>query len=139
MRKHWPEQSVIQLVDVTREGLPRRGEAETLFVPSSRRTEVRLGGALHHENDAHRLPVVAREGGARHLAAEVLPAPVDGVERDLRGALAAEHVADGLPQLVDREADVETEEVLLARLLGSEAPHVLGQAVPALHREVPIE
>ena len=53
--------------------------------------------------------------------------------------LAGQAVADRPAQLLDRQADVEVEQVLAAHLVGAQAPQLLGLAVPDLDAQLAVE
>src|SRR5205085_6081261 len=66
----------------------------------------------------------------RDAAVDRLPAPVHRVELQLAGLLGREHGPHRLAEPLDRQADVEAEEVLAVGLVRPEAPELLSTAVP---------
>jgi signal transduction histidine kinase len=95
------------------------------------------GGRLlvHHHDDAARLVAAARDQREdRRLAHDVAAAPVDrGQHHFVGGQRAGETGADGLRGLLEREADVEAEEVHVLHLGAPHAPQTPrpGDSTPA--------
>ena len=74
---------------------------------------------------------------ARHAYRDAATTAVDrGQVNLLRFGVAGEHRADAGAQLLDRQADVEVEEVLADGLVGAQPPEVLGAPVPDLDLQV---
>src|SRR5262249_22197095 len=101
---------------------------------------IRQRNLLHQEDNTERFAVRARQLRAAYRAAH-RPAPsVAAVERQLGPlGLTGEHRANGLPELLDREPDVEVHEMAALHLTGPQAPQVLGAVVPREHLELRVD
>src|SRR5205085_2200965 len=86
------------------------------------------------------LPTGAEQRRAVHTTAERLAPPVDRLDDGLRRpAVAGQAGADALPQLLDRQADVQVEEVLAPGLVIPQAPQVLGPVVPSHYEQIAVQ
>src|SRR5437667_4671817 len=114
------------------------------FTSTSSSTARRSGAPvrlLHQENHSARL---GRDAGAerrtRHPDLHRAAASVGRIERQVQElGLARQAGADGGPEPVHRQTDVQVEEILPHHFVGPEAPHVLGAPAPLPHLEVAID
>src|SRR5262249_37044488 len=106
---------------------------------TARRWRGRSHGRVLHEQYRAADLAVGRERGGPHAAHDRLPTPVDGLELDLPvHRTTGEDVPDRLPQLGDRQPDVQVQEVLALDLVGSQSPEILGPLVPDAHQQLPV-
>src|SRR2546429_8154080 len=96
-----------------------------------------LSHFLHQQNCSLPLTIKVQEGVASDPAFDRLAAAVGRIERYHLGIGAIHHAGtDGSCQLLDRQPKVQLQQRLVFDLLGAQAPHILGPAVPDKDVEV---
>src|SRR4029079_6232183 len=94
---------------------------------------------LHQNNDA--LVVIARaDAHALDVQVNLAPAAIHGVDLRVHALIGVTHQGgDRLFELLDGQADVESEEVLAVDFVGTKPPQVRGDVVPQLDLQLAVE